>query len=48
MFVIAKILPLLMAGESALAALIYALQGDWRHAFYWASAASITYSATLL
>lgn len=46
--VFAKLLPFLIALEAATAAVAYSIQGDWRHAFYWASCASITFSATIL
>ena len=46
--VLVKALPRIMAAESLLAAIFYAVNRDWRHAFYWGSCASITISATLL
>ena len=46
--VLAKSLPLLIVAEAGIAAVMYAIQRDWRHAFYWGSCACITLSATLL
>jgi hypothetical protein len=43
----AKIMALLMASESFIAAILYLVQGDVRHACYWASSACIILSVTL-
>ena len=43
----AKLMPMLMVVESLLAAVVYAVQRDWRHAFYWFSSACIILSVTL-
>lgn len=43
---IAKVFPTLMVVGSALAAVVYALNRDWRHAAYWAFATGITATVT--
>jgi hypothetical protein len=42
-----KVFPLLMAGESFMAAVVYAVQKDWRHASYWFFAGCIAISVTI-
>ena len=42
-----KIIPLVMAGESLVAGVVYVIVGDWRRAAYWLCAFGITLSVTL-
>ena len=42
-----KFIPLVMAGESLIAAIVYAFVGDLRRACYWLCACGITLSITL-
>lgn len=41
-----KIAPVTMIWLSIAAAVLYAMDGDWRRAIYWAAAATITSTVT--
>lgn len=42
------ILPIMLAGVDIVEAAVCAIHRDWARALYWASAASITYSTTIM
>ena len=45
---LARALPVLIVAEAALAAVGYALEGEWRRAFYWGASAAVTLAGWLL